>query len=327
MTPESDANLVEKSLNSDDAAFTELIARYQQKVYAFIISHVRNFADAQDLTQNVFMTAYMRLNSLRKYNSFGPWIRKIAINQCRAHGILQKHTERTQKAYGETTLAESSDQIKQKPTQADLWAALSQLPDEQRIILTMFHLEKQSYQEIANFLEIPSTTVQTRLRYARQALRKEIINFMENEMQSNHLPEAFPKDTVKAARELAESLVQAIPADMMDSFRQNWSDTYRMMFDESLIAFYDSLTPEQRKSIYDDETKLNFTDLTVDQQAHLKQTFHKMWVWYITREVSIPPYYVSELEKCRFFVKGEPGTGKGYMRVGSDETDYITFGV
>lgn len=247
MTVESDAELVEQALNSDDKAFADLIARYQGRVYAIIISHVRNFADAQDLTQDVFLTAYMRLKGLRKPGSFGPWIRKIAVNQCRIHGIQRKRVDQTKEAYGEIP-AESANQVKREPNQADLWVALSQLPDDQRIVLTLFYLEKQSYQEISDFLEIPKTTLQTRLRYARRVLRKEMISLMENELRSNRLPEGFPEDTVKAARGLTESMIKVIPRDLMDVIRQPFSYVNHER-SQTFRAFYNMLTPEQKEAI------------------------------------------------------------------------------
>ena len=149
MTDETDSELVRRSLNSDDSAFADLIARYQGKIYAVIISHVRNFADAQDLTQNTFLTAYMKLKDLRNPNSFAAWMRRIAVNQCRGHGILQRRTEKVQEAYGDI-LAKSHDQADRTPNQADLWMALSQIPDDQRLVLTLLHLEKQSDVKISH---------------------------------------------------------------------------------------------------------------------------------------------------------------------------------
>jgi RNA polymerase sigma-70 factor (ECF subfamily) len=136
MTKESDAELVERALSSDDPAFADLVARYQGKVYALIISHVRNFADAQDLTQEAFLAAYMKLKTLRNPGSFSPWVRKIAVNQCRIHGILKKRNEQMQKGY-ENILASSTSEAERVPTQVDLWMALSRLPDDQRLVLTL----------------------------------------------------------------------------------------------------------------------------------------------------------------------------------------------
>ncbi len=313
MTNEPDSELVQKSLNGDNSAFAELIARYQGKVYATIISHIRNFSEAQDLTQDVFLTAYMKLKALRNHNSFGPWIHKIAVNRCRVYKIEKGRMEQAEEAYGEI-LATPVAQAEREPTQADLWTALSVLPDEQRLILTLFHLEKQSYQEIADFLDIPKTTVQTRLRYARQALRKEIINLMEKELASNRLPEEFPEDTVKAARDLIDLLMGAVPAELVNFIRQPFADRNRAR-SQIFTAFYDSLTSEQKEAIRDKERKLHFVDLTVDQQVYLKQAVHQLWMWGIADLIANPPCYVSALEECKLTVSGEPGEGEANMDI------------
>jgi len=313
MTNKPDFELVQESLNGDNSAFAKLIARYQGKVHATIISHIRNFSEAQDLTQDVFLTAYMKLSDLRNHNSFGPWIHKIAVNRCRVYKIERKRVSQAEEAYGEI-LAAPTVQAEREPTQADLWAALSQIPDEQRLILTLFHLEKQSYQEISNFLDIPKTTVQTRLRYARQALREEIINLMERELKSNRLPAGFPEDTVKTARELTELLMGIVPTELINFIRQPFADRNRVR-SQLFTAFYDSLTSEQKEAIQDKERKLHFTDLTTDQQLYLKQAVHQMWMWEIASLIVNPPYYISALEECKLTIRGTPGEGEANMDI------------
>jgi RNA polymerase sigma-70 factor (ECF subfamily) len=313
MIKESDAELVKRTLNSDDPAFADLVARYQGKVYALIISHIRNFADAQDLTQDAFLAAYMKLKTLRDPGSFGPWVRKIAVNQCRVHGILKKRNEQMQKGY-EDVLVASTSEAERVPAQADLWLALSRIPDDQRLVLTLFHLEKQSYQEIADFLEVPRTTVQTRLRYARQALKKEMIHLMKNELQSNRLPEGFPEDTVKAARELTESLMKAIPSELMNVVRHPYSYVNRER-SQTFRTFYDLLTPEQKEAILNNETGLHFRELTYEQQDYLKQAFYQMWMWEIAHLIIHPPFYISSMKECKLALEGGHADGGAMMTI------------
>jgi RNA polymerase sigma-70 factor (ECF subfamily) len=314
MTNEPDSELIQKSLDGDNSAFAELIARYQEKVYATIISHIKNFSDAQDLTQDVFLTAYMKPGGLRNHNSFSHWIHKIAVNRCRIYRIEKRRINQAEEAYGEVLTASSTAPAEREPTQVDLWTALSRLPDDQRLILTLFHLEKQSYQEIANFLEIPRTTVQTRLRYARRALRKEIINLMKKELQSNRLPEGFPEDTVKSARELTELLMGTVPTKLINFIRQPFADRNRVR-SQIFTAFYDSLTSEQKEAMRNKERKLHFTDLTIDQQVYLKQAAHQMWMWEIANLIVNPPFYISALEDCKFTLEGGPGEGEAVMTI------------
>lgn len=300
MLSKSDSELIQIALAGDDSAFADLITRYQRKVYAVILSNVRNFADAQDLTQETFLTAYLKLDMLRNSNNFGHWIRKIAINQCRIHVIMQKHTDQVIEEY-KNIPSESKIQTENSLTQADLWTALSKLSDDQRLALTLFHIERQSYQDIADFLDIPRTTVQTRLRYARQALKKEMISLMEKELQSNRLPEGFPEDTVKTARELTKTLMGSIPIELVKFTSQSYSDRNHKR-SQIFSAFYNSLTPEQREEFYDKERKLGFTDLTIDQQVYLRQALHQIWIWSIVEAIVNPPFYVDDLENCKLSV-------------------------
>lgn len=323
MTDEPDEELVQKSLNGYDSAFAELITRYQKMVYAIAIGFTKNFADAQDLSQDVFVNAYLRLKSLRNPSSFGSWIRKIAFNRCLVHNIQNQRTTRIQ----ETCKYIPSDpvaQVEQELTQADLWAALHQLPDDQRLILVLFYLEERSYQEITDYLNIPRTTVQSRLRSARKALKKEMIAFMKKELQSNRLPAGFPKDTVKAARELSESLIEDIPIELIKSIRRLRADGSCIRSD-LFKTFYDSLSSDQREIIKDKQRRLHFGDLTVDQQVYLKQIFHQMWMWEIADLIVNPPFYVNALEDCNFALDG--GSGKTTMMEIREGTRALSFGV
>lgn len=300
MLNKPDSELIQIALDGDDSAFADLIARYQRKIYAVILSNIRNFSDAQDLTQETFFTAYLKLGMLHDSNNFGHWIRKIAINQCRIHAIMQKRTDQVIEEY-KNIPSESKIQTENSLTQADLWIALSKLSDDQRLVLTLFYLEKQSYQDIADFLDIPRTTVQTRLRYARQALKKEMISLMEKELQSNRLPEGFPEDTVKTARKLTEKLMSSIPIELVKFTSQSYSDRNHKR-SQIFSAFYNSLTSEQIEAFNDKERKLSFTDLTIDQQAYLRQVLHQIWIWSIIEVIVNPPFYVNDLENCKLSV-------------------------
>jgi RNA polymerase sigma factor (sigma-70 family) len=295
-----DSELIQIALDGDDSAFADLIARYQRKIYAVILSNIRNFSDAQDLTQETFFTAYLKLGMLHDSNNFGHWIRKIAINQCRIHAIMQKRTDQVIEEY-KNIPSESKIQTENSLTQADLWVALSKLSDDQRLVLTLFYLEKQSYQDIADFLDISRTTVQTRLRYARQALKKEMISLMEKELQSNHLPEGFPEDTMKTARKLTETLMSSIPIELVKFTSQSYNDRNHKR-SQIFSAFYNSLTSEQIEAFNDKERKLSFTDLTIDQQAYLRQVLHQIWIWSIIEVIVNPPFYVDDLGNCKLSV-------------------------
>ena len=79
----SDEELVKRVLASDTGAFDMLVKRYQDAVYGMAVHMVKNFADAQDIAQDVFLTAYQNLHSLKRYASFASWLRGITVNFCK----------------------------------------------------------------------------------------------------------------------------------------------------------------------------------------------------------------------------------------------------
>jgi hypothetical protein len=145
----------------------------------------------------------------------------------------------------------------------------------------------------------------------------------------NDLLKGSSGDSVKALRELTESLMGVVPPGFMKFIRQPHTGSPA----EFLKTLYNSLTPEQREAIKDKDRKLLFTDLTIDQQVYLKQVFHQMWMWQIAIQIANPPFYTSILEDCRFFLSGEPGNMEADMTIRrenpqpEDKGISLTFGV
>ncbi len=133
---------------------------------------------------------------------------------------------------------------------------------------------------------------------------------MKNELGSGYSSE----DAVKTVRELTESLMGAIPAELIKFIRPHHTNSDRLRI-QLLKAFYNSLTSEQKEAIQNEDRKLLFVELTTDQQVYLKQVFHQMWMWEIADAIEHPPLYVRALEESRFFLRGKPGEKKAVMSI------------
>ena len=79
----TDAAMVEQVLRGNREAYTGLIDRYRNVVYGIAYYHLQNFDDARDVAQETFIRAYVRLGRLREPEKFGPWLRRVAVNECR----------------------------------------------------------------------------------------------------------------------------------------------------------------------------------------------------------------------------------------------------
>ncbi|HEX2987274.1 MAG TPA: sigma factor, partial [Chloroflexota bacterium] len=82
MKERDEAQLVATASAGDQAAFTELVRRYRDRVYGYCYHRTGNFEDARDLAQESFVRAYTSLGQLRDTSGFGPWVRRIAANLC-----------------------------------------------------------------------------------------------------------------------------------------------------------------------------------------------------------------------------------------------------
>ena len=80
-----DGYFVRKCLYGDPTAFGFLVDKYKACVYAFTYSRLHNFHDAEDVTQEAFIKAYRKLNTLKRYDSFLAWLYAIAFNLCKMH--------------------------------------------------------------------------------------------------------------------------------------------------------------------------------------------------------------------------------------------------
>ncbi len=170
----TDEKFVSQTLAGDRDAFGVLVHKYQEMVYTYAFHKTRNEADAQDIAQEVFLQAYRRLYQLRQPHLFRSWLYTIMSNECKRW--LARVTKKRRR---EVVLEEATDEALQvepahavpvKDWQVDLEQAMSALPDESRIAVSMFYMGDCSLKEISEFLGISINTVKSRLRRARQQL-------------------------------------------------------------------------------------------------------------------------------------------------------------
>ena len=76
-------SLIRQSLNGKTSAFNLLVKMHYATVYALVLSYTKNPADAEDLTQQIFIRAYERLATLRELDRFLPWLQRISHNTCK----------------------------------------------------------------------------------------------------------------------------------------------------------------------------------------------------------------------------------------------------
>ncbi len=160
----SERALVERVLAGEGDAFGVLVGRYQDSLYGFVRSRIRDADAASDVTQEAFVAAFENLGSLSSKEKFGAWLFGIARGK-----VLMHHRAAGRRP--ERTGAE----LDQMPALRDpalgaeeeLEALLAGLDDEQRVVLLLRFRDGLSYREIAERLGMPPGTVATHLHRGR----------------------------------------------------------------------------------------------------------------------------------------------------------------
>ena len=178
---QSDQTLVKSYLNGDESAFEVLIRKHKDKVFAFILSKIKNYNIAHDVFQDTFIKV---INSLKmgKYNEEGkfvPWVMRIAHNLVIDYFRRQKKT----RSIAPTDDFDIFDIIPDKEDNAedemiksqihsDVKRLIEELPEDQREVLEMRYYKDLSFKEISEITDVSINTALGRMRYAILNLRK-----------------------------------------------------------------------------------------------------------------------------------------------------------
>src|ERR1022692_3553629 len=163
----SDQEVVRHAARGREAAYRELIRRYQRPVFSLIYRMVRDRELAEDLAQETFIKVLNAIDSYRPEYKFSSWIFTIANNAAidqlrrRALNTLQIGDPR------ESQL----DEVTSKELGSQIEAAIGQLRPEYRSCILLRHVDGRSYEEIAQVLDLPLGTVKTYIHRARNELR------------------------------------------------------------------------------------------------------------------------------------------------------------
>ena len=170
---DTDLELVERYRGGDQAAFTELVIRYQRQVYNAAFWVLRRVEDANDITQEVFLKVAERLDDYDPRFKFFSWIYRIAVNE--SLNLLRRN-KREQALDDEMDMptedsAGPERQLGAAQLSERIRNALMRMTTNDRMVLSLRHFADLSYQEIGQILDLDEKTVKSRLFEARQRLR------------------------------------------------------------------------------------------------------------------------------------------------------------
>lgn len=169
--------LVLAAQDGDRDAFGELVRRFEQAVLAIALRRLKNYAEAQELSQEVFVQALRKLDQLREPECFGGWLRSITVRLA-INRMVRRQPERGTEP---ETLAATCIETKTPLTEAlaserrrQVRDSLGRLRKLDRETLVAFYVEGQTLIEMSTAFDSPIGTIKRRLHVARKRLAREL---------------------------------------------------------------------------------------------------------------------------------------------------------
>jgi RNA polymerase sigma-70 factor (ECF subfamily) len=179
----SDEELVARSREGDLDSFNQLVLRWERPIYALAYRVIGREEDARDVAQETFLRAFRALGGFKGQAKFSSWLYRITLNLCRDWIRRERRTPVAQAPEGvdlielasESTPSESIEELVSRREMSRAVArAMAALPDEQRTAIILKEYHGLTFQEIADLLDCPLSTVKTRLYQGLSVLRRQL---------------------------------------------------------------------------------------------------------------------------------------------------------
>jgi len=181
---QDDTQLVAASKGGNQDAFALLVQRYQRRIFNLIYRMLQQYEEANEITQETFLAAWLGLPSFRGDARFSTWLYRIAYNcslkqleQRKREKALQVAMQAEQQLESAGTETSADAALEAHARQALIHEHLSNLPAKYRIVLILRHLQEMTYEEMAEILTMPIGTIKTHLFRARNLLKERLEAF------------------------------------------------------------------------------------------------------------------------------------------------------
>ena len=178
----NDAELIQQTLEGDQRAFSALVRKYQKPLHALVWRKIGDFHIAEEITQDIFLNVYKKLQTLKNPNLFAGWLYVSATRRC--HAWLKKKQipmesleimspeELEALAYAQYH-TEQQEEIVNEQQREVVKRLLQKLPESERTVVTLHYLGDMTCEDISKFLGVSPNTIKSRLHRARKRLEKE----------------------------------------------------------------------------------------------------------------------------------------------------------
>ena len=193
MTPWTDEELVARSKTGDIDSFNQLVKRWERPIFALAYRTLGREEDARDVTQETFLRAFRALAGFKGDAKFSSWLYRIALNLCRDWMRRERRApivempegvEMEQVAVDRGPVETVEDLAARAELSREVVKAMERLPSEQRQAIILKEYHGLTFQEIADLMKCPLSTVKTRVYQGLSTLRKQLAEQMTPRRES-----------------------------------------------------------------------------------------------------------------------------------------------
>ncbi|MFI7615642.1 RNA polymerase sigma factor SigM [Nonomuraea terrae] len=187
----TDAELLTAHINGDPHAFSEIVKRHRDRMWAVALRTLGDPDEAADAVQDAFVSAYRKAGSFRGEAAVTTWLHRIVVNAC-----LDRMRRKSVRPVADDELIEAAeretpmpDQTLEREVSMEVSAALKLLPGDQRAALVLVDMMGYSVEDAAQVLQVPSGTVKSRCARGRAKLAP-ILSHLRNRSEANRVSSA-----------------------------------------------------------------------------------------------------------------------------------------
>ncbi len=178
----NDIDLVHRTLDGDETAFSTLVEKYQKQVHALAWRKIGDFHIAEEITQDTFLKAYQKLATLKKPHRLAGWLYVIATRCCQAwlrkkqmqtKSLEEIDSEKIEPEAYSRYVAEEEAKVTVEAQRRIVKKLLATLPESERTVITLHYFGDMTCEKMGEFLGVSANTIKSRLRRARNRLKKE----------------------------------------------------------------------------------------------------------------------------------------------------------
>lgn len=163
------------SYKNNTKEYERILRLYSNDIYRIALLKLKNVSEAEDVFQNVFIKLYTCDNSFESDKHIKAWLLKVTVNEC-INVLKSSWNSKVLESINDNSSYDSSTSVTANDN-TEVWNVVAALPQKYQDVIFLFYHEQYSTEEISQILDISAPNVRTRLKRAREILRREVKDY------------------------------------------------------------------------------------------------------------------------------------------------------